>query len=107
MVVFSKVTAAAFGFSAVASAMPAAPPRQGFTINQLARAIPKRTINLPAIYANALSKYGGNVPPHIQDAMAHGSAVTTPEQYDVEYLTPVDVGGTTMNLDFDTGSADL
>ncbi|KAL4771929.1 aspartic protease pep1 [Aspergillus nidulans var. acristatus] len=107
MVVFSKVAAAAFGFSAVASAMPAAPHRQGFTINQLTRAIPKRTINLPAIYANALSKYGGNVPSHIQDAMAHGSAVTTPEQYDVEYLTPVDVGGTTMNLDFDTGSADL
>ncbi|KAL4816890.1 aspartic protease pep1 [Aspergillus spinulosporus] len=107
MVVFSKVAAAAFGLSVVASAMPAAPPRRGFTINQLTRAIPKRTINLPAIYANALSKYGGNVPPHLQDAMAHGSAVTTPEQYDIEYLTPVDVGGTTMNLDFDTGSADL
>ncbi|KAL6237264.1 aspartic protease pep1 [Aspergillus navahoensis] len=107
MAVFSRVATAAFGLSAVAYAMPAASPRQGFTINQLTRTTLKRTVNLPAIYANGLAKYGGNVPSHIQDAMAHGSAVTTPEQYDVEYLTPVDVGGTTMNLDFDTGSADL
>ncbi|KAL4901637.1 aspartic protease pep1 [Aspergillus multicolor] len=106
MVVFSKV-ATAFGLAAVASAMPTASPRQGFTIDQLLKEVPKRTINLPAIYANALRKYGGNVPPHLSDAMAQGSAVTTPEEYDIEYLTPVTVGGTTLNLDFDTGSADL
>ncbi|RDW63144.1 pepsin-like aspartic protease [Aspergillus mulundensis] len=106
MVVFSKV-AAAFGLAAVASAMPTISPRQGFTIDQLLKEVPKRTINLPAIYANGLRKYGGNVPPHISDAITQGSAVTTPEEYDIEYLTPVNVGGTTLNLDFDTGSADL
>lgn len=38
-----------------------------------------------------------------------GSAVTTPEEYDVEYLTPVQIGNPpqTLNLDFDTGSSDL
>jgi hypothetical protein len=38
-----------------------------------------------------------------------GSAVTTPEDYDTEYLTPVSIGtpAQTLNLDFDTGSADL
>lgn len=38
-----------------------------------------------------------------------GSAVTTPEDYDVEYLTPVQIGSPaqTLNLDFDTGSSDL
>lgn len=42
-------------------------------------------------------------------ARATGSAVTTPEEYDVEYLTPVQIGSPaqTLNLDIDTGSSDL
>ncbi|KAL2817724.1 aspartic protease pep1 [Aspergillus cavernicola] len=107
MVVFNKITTAVLGLSALASAAPTASPRQGFTVNQLSTQIPKRSINLPGILANALSKYGATIPTHVQDAAVHGSAVTTPEEYDVEYLTPVDVGGTVLNLDFDTGSADL
>lgn len=42
-------------------------------------------------------------------ARTTGSAVTTPETYDVEYLTPVQFGtpAQTLNLDLDTGSSDL
>lgn len=36
-----------------------------------------------------------------------GSVVATPQNGDVEYTCPVDIGGQTLNLDFDTGSADL
>lgn len=36
-----------------------------------------------------------------------GLVVTTPEQGDVEYLSPVSIGGQTLNLDFDSGSSDL
>ncbi|KAL3491726.1 aspartic protease pep1 [Aspergillus germanicus] len=107
MVVFSKLTTAVLGLAAVASAAPTATPRQGLTVNQLSRQAPKRSINLPGIYANALNKYGASVPTHVRDAAVHGSAVTTPEAEDLEYLTPVNVGGTVLNLDFDTGSADL
>ncbi|KAF7165572.1 hypothetical protein CNMCM5623_009757 [Aspergillus felis] len=108
MVVFSKVTAVVVGLSTIASAVPVVQSRKGFTINQVAKPVAdNKTINLPALYANALSKYGATVPPSVKAAASSGSAVTTPQQYDTEYLTPVKVGGTTLNLDFDTGSADL
>lgn len=58
----------------------------------------------------AYMKYGAAVPTHVADAVAAGvtgSAITTPEADDLEYLTPVQVGNQTLNLDIDTGSADL
>lgn len=36
-----------------------------------------------------------------------GSVTNTPEGNDVEFLSPVNIGGQTLNLDFDTGSSDL
>lgn len=36
-----------------------------------------------------------------------GSVVATPERNDAEYLSPVRIGGQTLNLALDTGSADL
>lgn len=108
MVAFSKITAVVVGLSTIASAVPVIQPRKGFTVNQVAKPLTeKKTVNLPAILANALAKYGATVPDHVKAAAVSGSAVTTPEQYDTEYLTPVTVGGSTLNLDFDTGSADL
>ncbi|KAJ5782720.1 Peptidase aspartic catalytic [Penicillium paradoxum] len=108
MVVFSKVTAALAGFSAVASAVPVKSPRKGFTVNQVSKT-PSRTrqVNLPRVYSHALAKYGATIPAHVRAAAESGTAITTPEEYDIEYLTPVTIGDTTLNLDFDTGSADL
>lgn len=36
-----------------------------------------------------------------------GVVTATPEQGDIEYLSPVTIGGQTLNLDFDSGSSDL
>jgi len=36
-----------------------------------------------------------------------GLVVNVPEANDVEYLSPVNIGGQVVNLDFDTGSSDL
>lgn len=107
MVVFSKVTAVLAGIASVTSAVPMG-GKSKFTVNQSVRPATKtRTINLPGMYANALSKYGATIPSGVKAAAESGSATTTPEDNDIEYLTPVNVGGTTLNLDFDTGSADL
>ncbi|KAJ6006045.1 hypothetical protein N7451_003989 [Penicillium sp. IBT 35674x] len=107
MVVFSKVTIALAGLASVASAVPTGGKKSSFTVNQIAVPATK-TQNLANNYARALAKYGGNVPTHVYAAAQQsGSATTTPEDNDEEYLTPVNVGGTTLNLDFDTGSADL
>ncbi|KAH6676287.1 putative aspergillopepsin A-like aspartic endopeptidase [Halenospora varia] len=36
-----------------------------------------------------------------------GKVTATPEAGDVEYLSPVQIGGQTINMDFDSGSSDL
>ncbi|ERT01192.1 aspergillopepsin I [Sporothrix schenckii 1099-18] len=36
-----------------------------------------------------------------------GIVINTPTSGDVEYLSPVSIGGQTLNMDFDTGSSDL
>ncbi|KAK2592356.1 hypothetical protein QQS21_009936 [Conoideocrella luteorostrata] len=36
-----------------------------------------------------------------------GTVAANPEKNDVEYISPVQIGGQTVNLDFDTGSSDL
>lgn len=45
------------------------------------------------------------VDPSVPSTTASEVAVT--EKNDLEYLSPVDIGGTIMQLDFDTGSSDL
>jgi hypothetical protein len=55
----------------------------------------------------AYQKYKRPVPTSVAAAAQSGSVSANPEQYDAEYLCQVSVGSTTLNLDFDTGSADL
>src|SRR5438045_2974979 len=62
--------------------------------------------NGPAALRRALGKYGFPMP----DALSKrqdGSVTASPAGQDVEYTCQVNIGGQTLNLDFDTGSADL
>ena len=70
----------------------------------------------PIALAKAYQKYGASISDDLRAAVAKihskrdtGSAETTPQQFDVEYLTPVSIGSPAqvLNLDFDTGSSDL
>jgi aspergillopepsin I len=107
MVLISNAAITLAGLASIVSAAPATKVGSKFSLNQVARPATK-TANFAASYGRALSKFGATVPSHVQAAaVASGVATTTPEANDEEYLTPVSIGGTTLNLDFDTGSADL
>ncbi|KAL5117962.1 Aspartic protease snp2 [Pleosporales sp. CAS-2024a] len=96
--------------------------RNAFTIKQVAHGTFKK--NGPASKVKTLRKYGKEVPAEllaaataaeaataVTDAAAAGTTGTDSanpsDAYDSSYLSPVTVGSNTLNLDFDTGSADL
>ena len=102
---FSTVLVAlATALVASAKPIPQAGIKTGFTINQ---SVAKPYQAGPVVLMNALTKYGATVPADVAAAASTGTVTATPEQYDAEYLCPVTIGGQTLNLDFDTGSADL
>jgi len=83
---------------------PQAATKKGFTINE---GVPKPFQAGPVLLQKAYNKFNVAVPEDVAAAAGQGSVTATPEQYDAEYLCPVTIGGQTLNLDFDTGSADL
>lgn len=95
--------------------------RSAFSVKQ----VPHTTYlkNGPAQKVKTLRKYGKPVPRSLLAAAESRAAVVEAftaaaadsgsdpavpsDQYDSSYLSPVTVGSTTVELDFDTGSADL
>ncbi|XXH03078.1 hypothetical protein Hte_009468 [Hypoxylon texense] len=118
---FSQTLLLAAAALSVTSAAPVEESKgHSFTVHQVRN--PKHVKNGALALAKAYRKFGAPFPEYLTSALnttyantaaakraATGSAVTTPEEYDVEYLTPVSIGtpAQTLNLDFDTGSADL
>lgn len=82
--------------------------RKAFSLHQVERK--KFLRNGPRQMAKDLAKYNIQVPESVIVAAAavNGSAPAVPvDEYDSLYLTPVTVGNSTVQLDLDTGSADL
>jgi hypothetical protein len=67
-------------------------------VNALAAAYRKYSFDMPAGMTVGSSKAVTG---------QSGSVTAQPEQNAAEYLSPVTIGGQTLNLDFDTGSSDL
>lgn len=129
MVVFSKVATALAGVSLVAAApaqQSTARSSTNFSLNQIARSGTKASF--ASQYAHALTKHGKPVPENLRKAAQRASLpkiggvvsgatddpsgknasdTTTPVEDDELYVTPINVGGNVLNLDIDTGSADL
>jgi len=85
--------------------------RATFKVDQVSRGQVLK--NGPIQMMKAYNKYahvGATAPSEVVAAAAaaqSGSVAANPEQYDEAYLCPVKVGSQTLQLDFDTGSADL
>ena len=95
----------------LASAGPIEKRAQKFTVNQVGSGKIQMKSGASA-YAKALGKFGASIPSNVQQAAAaatSGTVSANPSENDEEYTCPVQLGaaGTTLNLDFDTGSSDL
>ncbi|KAK4545226.1 hypothetical protein LTR36_003405 [Oleoguttula mirabilis] len=86
--------------------------RSTFSVEQVAagkvfKSGPLAMMNTYAKYAKAGAVAPADVTSAAAAAVQSGQVAANPEAYDESYLCPVTVGGQTLNLDFDTGSADL
>ena len=101
------LVAGALASIALAAPTPQVTTKKGFSVTgSIAKPLPAYPVRL----ANVYQKYGKPVPDNIAAAAAaatSGSVQAVPEESDVAYLSEVNIGGQTLNLDFDTGSADL
>jgi hypothetical protein len=70
--------------------------------NAMAAAYRKFGFTLPVRAANITT--GGNT---TAGGTGSGVVAAAPEPNNAEYLSPVNIGGQTVTLDFDTGSSDL
>jgi hypothetical protein len=115
----SSVLVAGLALLAAASATPVrigTPDiSSNFSVTQIRN--PRYMRHGPIALAKAYHKYGAALPTDLATAVAKlktakratGSVAANPAEYDTEYLSPVQIGtpAQTLNLDFDTGSADL
>ncbi|EFZ04356.1 peptidase A1family protein [Metarhizium robertsii] len=103
--------------SSLATALPTTPSSTpAGNVSVTAKHNANFTRNGPAALAKAYRKFGKPVPVDVANALSRqnskrttGSDPNSPQQYDIEYLAPVQIGtpAQTLNLDFDTGSSDL
>ena len=101
-----------FAFAAVYlfTITTASPIESGGTFSVVQKRLNNTTLvrNRRAAYARGISSSKYNIPLLYDFAGEIGSVTATAvDPFYVEYTCPVDIGGQTLNLVFDTGSADL
>lgn len=107
MQLLGHITLASAIFASLSATNPIEKRDRQFSVKQAANTAHK-VKNGPSALAKAYQKFGVPVPKKLAKAANDGSVSATPAQFDVQYLCPVTIGGSqTLNLNFDTGSADL
>ncbi|KAI0891168.1 secreted aspartic proteinase precursor [Annulohypoxylon nitens] len=117
MVASAGKLALAAAIAGLATATPTPPKTKVGTFSVPQVKNPGFKAHGPAQLARTYLKYGAKLPEGLAKTVADfkvsrrdsGSAKTTPEENDIQYLTPVSIGtpAQTLNLDFDSGSSDL
>jgi aspergillopepsin I len=101
---YSSLTAYAMAMATIGLSSPLPNSNGGHRIRQ---SVPRRAEPGVVHFANVHRKYKVNVPGDVVIALADSEVIASPGPSDSRYLCPVDIGGQILNLDFDTGSADL
>jgi hypothetical protein len=110
-----------FWLEALLASATLATPTPNLQKRSFTHVVKRRVSTSPNAGTNALlktfHKFGLKNPPNVAAnttgttsnaaATEKGSVDANPQQNDSEYLSPVVIGGQTLNLDFDTGSSDL
>ncbi|KAK1569777.1 eukaryotic aspartyl protease [Colletotrichum navitas] len=116
---FVSALAAGLALASTAVALPAGTQQESsFSVEQVRN--PRYVRSGPLALAKAYRKFKVPLPQDLANVVANitaagvgkratGSVTTTPAEFDVEYLSPVQIGtpAQTLTLDFDTGSSDL
>ncbi|KAJ4316289.1 hypothetical protein N0V84_007934 [Fusarium piperis] len=119
---FVTILSTCLAFGAVVTGCPVRESGdQQYSVDQVKN--PNYVANCPKALARAYIKYGATLPQGLADLVRNnnpnkvkraddtgtGTVVTTPEERDVEWLTPIQIGtpGQVLKLNLDTGSSDL
>lgn len=78
---------------------------RSFSINQLSRADKNQALDISTAFARNLLRYGGEIPPSVVHSAETASVLAFAQNQ--EFLVPVSVGASTLQLSIDTGSSDL
>lgn len=108
MRVIQRLSAAsALWIIASASPVERRDTKKAFTVHQ--SVVKPFVLSGPAAVLSTYNKFNVQAPADVVAAAANndGTVSASPTEYDSQYLTPVTIGGQSLNLDFDTGSADL
>jgi len=114
-----QVVVSALAWSSCVLASPAPLQKRTFSVNQPAES--PQLEDGPLALRRAYLKHGIDLPPGLlkrqapaptavgaaPQPTATGSTLAVSDKNDLEYLSPVTIGGVKMRMDFDTGSSDL
>ena len=106
---FAQLATVATAFGVLVAAMPME-SRQAKAKTFSFKQAPGATVvrNGPTALKAIYDKYKKPLPKDVAAAANNdGEGINNPTASDTQYLTPVNIGGQTLNLDFDTGSSDL
>lgn len=90
--------------SVLASSTDSQDSKTSFTLHQVES---KRSVKSgSAAELSTYHKYNRRAPENVESAAAvnHGTVMASPYGFDTGYLTPITIGGQTLNLVIDTGS---